>query len=214
VSEAKGPEDRGGTGGTGGTRDAAYTERLDDLSGAAWKRVLDVQAPYRWNLRRLALGFVLDIGCGIGRNLVNLDRHGVGVDHNATSVELARERGCTAFTTKDFPGSEYARPGRFDSLLLAHVVEHMSQDEAAELVGEYLGFVRPGGQVVLIAPQEAGYRTDSTHVEFMDSGKLQQIARSQGIEVTRSYSYPFPRFVGRVFPHNEFVVVGRRGSDS
>jgi len=76
------------------TRDAEYTRRLSSLEGAAWKRWLNVQAPYRWNLRRLQLGFTLDIGCGIGRNLVNLGGHGVGVDHNERSVELARERGC------------------------------------------------------------------------------------------------------------------------
>ncbi len=53
--------------GTRDTRDAAYTTRLDELGGAAWKRYLDVQAPYRWNLSRLNLGFTLDVGCGIGR---------------------------------------------------------------------------------------------------------------------------------------------------
>ena len=51
------------------TRGADYAERLETLETARWKRVLDVQAPYRWNLRRLGLGFTLDIGCGIGRNL-------------------------------------------------------------------------------------------------------------------------------------------------
>ena len=75
-----------------------YAERLETLEGARWKRLLDVQAPYRWNLRRLGLGFTLDVGCGIGRNLLHLDRRGVGVDHNVASVEIARGRGCTAYT--------------------------------------------------------------------------------------------------------------------
>ena len=46
----------------------AYTDRLAALEQARWKQLLDVQAPYRWNLRRL-LGEhrVLDVGCGIGR---------------------------------------------------------------------------------------------------------------------------------------------------
>ena len=48
-----------------------------------WKRILDVQAPYRWNLRRL-LGTrrTLDVGCGIGRNLVNLPVGSVGVSRH------------------------------------------------------------------------------------------------------------------------------------
>ena len=32
------------------------------MTGAGWKRLLNVQAPYRWNVRRLDLGFTLDVG--------------------------------------------------------------------------------------------------------------------------------------------------------
>ncbi len=192
------------------TRSDAYTDRLDSLGGAAWKRYLDVQAPYRWNLSRLELGFTLDVGCGIGRNLINLGRNGVGVDHNAASVELARERGCTAFTGDAFYASEYATPERFDSLLAAHVVEHMTFEQACGLVSEYLPFVKPRGKVVLISPQEAGYRSDASHVEFMDSAKLEAICSQLQLELADSYSFPFPRLIGRVFPHNEFVAVARK----
>lgn len=192
------------------TREADYTRRLERLEGAAWKRWLDVQAPYRWNLRRLDPGFVLDVGCGIGRNLVHLDRHGVGVDHNPESIETARERGCTAFTPDEFAASEFARPGRFDALLCAHVLEHMTSEQASVLLGDHLRFVRPGGRVVLITPQEAGYRSDATHVEFVDDAALRDLLRRHDVAPERSFSFPFPRVVGRVFAHNEFVVVGRK----
>lgn len=192
------------------TRATEYAERLETLSGAGWKRWLDVQAPYRWNVQRLGLGHVLDVGCGIGRNLVHLNCNGVGVDHNASSIAIARERGCTALLAADFPASEYAKPGRFDGLLCAHVVEHMRFEEAVEMVSAYLPYVRSGGRVALVAPQEAGYRSDPTHVEFMDFAKLHALLDAHGLVRERSQSFPFPRFVGRVFPHNEFVVVGRR----
>src|SRR5262245_60292262 len=129
---------------TPGTRDASYTERLERLGGTWWKRALDVQRPYRWNLRRLALGFVLDVGCGLGRNLINLGGQdaGVGVDHNADSVAACVGRGLVAFTPEQFRASAHARPGRFDALLLAHVAEHMRFAEAQTLLEEYLPFVR------------------------------------------------------------------------
>ncbi len=192
------------------TRDSDYAERLESLSGAAWKRWLDVQAPYRWNLRRLTLGYTLDVGCGIGRNLVHLGCNGVGIDHNARAVEVARERGCTAFTPDEFAVSDYARDAAFDALLCAHVMEHMHYDEALALLGEHLRYVRAGGQVVLIAPQEAGFRSDPTHIDYMDLARLQQLLDAHGLVCERAYSFPFPRIAGRVFPHNEFVVVGRR----
>jgi 2-polyprenyl-3-methyl-5-hydroxy-6-metoxy-1,4-benzoquinol methylase len=193
-----------------GTQSRDYTKRLETTGDAGIKRYFDVQAPYRFNIRRLDLGFTLDVGCGVGRNLMHLDRQGVGVDHNADSIAVAQQRGCTAFTSEAFSRSEYARPSCFDSLLMAHVVEHMNFEQACELVSNHLDFVRAGGQVVLISPQEAGYRSDDTHVEFMDFEKLEAIFARVGVVHERSYSFPFPRWVGKFFPHNEFVVVGRR----
>jgi SAM-dependent methyltransferase len=189
------------------TQSADYTERLARLEGAGWKRWLSVQAPYRWNLRRLALGRTLDLGCGIGRHLAFLPPGSVGVEPNAHSVEVACSRGCDAMTPDTFRATEHAP---FDSLLVAHVLEHLPRAAAEALVAEYLPFVRPAGRVVLITPQEAGFRSDASHVEPFDSDALAALLARIDCDVERRYSFPFPRFAGRVFPHNEFVVVGRR----
>jgi 2-polyprenyl-3-methyl-5-hydroxy-6-metoxy-1,4-benzoquinol methylase len=171
--------------------------------------VLDVQRPYRWNLARLRPGYTLDLGCGIGRNLVNLAGRGVGVDHNPGSVELARRRGLVALTPEDFRTSQYARPGAFDSLLLAHVAEHMTHDECAVLLDEYVPYIRRGGQLIVMTPQEAGYKTDASHVSFTDFDDIAALCAGVGAVVERRLSFPFPRPVGRVFPYNEFVVTAR-----
>jgi 2-polyprenyl-3-methyl-5-hydroxy-6-metoxy-1,4-benzoquinol methylase len=192
------------------TKDAEYAERLTRHSGVWWKRLLDVQRPYRMHLQAMKLGFVLDIGCGLGRNLVNLGGAGVGVDHNEESVRRARAQGLTAFTVDEFRASPYAQEGRFDALLLAHVVEHMPRAEAVALVQSYLPYVRREGRVVIITPQEVGYRSDPTHVEFVDEAALRAIAAAARLETLATYSFPFPRSVGRVFKYNEFVLLARR----
>ncbi len=191
------------------TSGSDYAQRLQRLELSRWKRLLDVQRPYRWNLRRLDLGRVLDIGCGIGRNLVNLEGNGVGIDHNADAVAIARQRGLTAYTTAEFATSAAATPAGYDALLLAHVMEHVDADVAEGIVTEYLPFLRPGGRVVFITPQEVGYRSDTTHVRFVDLAVLRRHADSLGLTVDRAYSFPFPRLAGRVFRHNEFVLVAR-----
>lgn len=188
------------------TADSNYTERLITLSDPLWKRILNVQAPYRWNLRRLKLGFTLDIGCGLGRNLAHLGG-GVGIDHNPHSVEVARSRGQKAYLPEDFDKSEFNCPSRFDSILLAHVVEHMTQVEAIALLGKYLPLLKKDGRVVLIAPQEAGYKSDHTHVQFTDFDGLRRIGQENRLTHLQQYSFPFPRLVGRFFKYNEFVSI-------
>ena len=188
------------------TRSQRYTRRLAKV--ARWKQWLDVQGPYRWNLRRLDLGWTADIGCGVGRNLQHLN--GIGIDHNPHSVAVARERGCQAFTPEEFEASEHARRESFDSLLFAHVLEHMRLEEARALVHDYLAYLREGGRLVLITPQEAGFASDATHVELMDFAKLRGLLEAFGLSLVKAYSFPFPRLVGRFFLHNEFVVIGSK----
>lgn len=191
------------------TAGAEYAARLARLDRSRWRRVLNVQAPYRWNIRRLNLGRVLDVGAGLGRNLAHLGNDSVGVDHNADSVAVARGRGLTAFTSDEFPSSGYAVPGAFDSLLFAHVIEHVSREYAVGLVREYLPYVAPGGTVCFITPQERGYASDATHVTFTDFAALEQLCRATGLSPVRHYSFPFPRAAGKLFTYNEFVLLAR-----
>ncbi len=185
------------------TDEARYSERILRNESVWWKRLLDVQRPYRAHLRHLRLGLVLEVGCGVGRNLRHLGPGAaVGVDTNRQAVEIARSRGTLAFTP--------ATPGRFDSLLLSHVVEHMTLPEAASLLRDYLDLVHAGGTVVVITPQEAGFRSDPTHVEFMDFEKVDCVLRDAGVEPVRRYSFPLPRFTGKIFKYNEFVSIGRK----
>lgn len=188
-----------------------YAERLVRLGSAWWKRAVDVQAPYRWNVRRLRLGRTLDVGCGIGRNLHHLGADAVGVDHNADSVAVARSAGLAAYTPDEFRASPDAVHQGYDSLLFAHVVEHMDRNTAVGLLKEYLAFLVPGGRVVFITPQEAGYRSDSTHIRFVDFGGAADLAAAIGFRVVRQYSFPFPRMAGKFFPYNEFVTVTAAG---
>lgn len=196
-----------------GTKSEAYAEYLRS-SGALWKRVLGVQRIYAWNLRRLRPGFMLDVGCGIGRNLRAVRGNGVGVDHNARSVQIARELGFEAYVPADFRASEHCKPGRFDSLLVSHVLEHMSEHEAVDLVASYLEYVRDGGQLIVITPQERGYRSDDTHRRFVGFHEIDQLADRLALRPQLHRSFPLPRRAGEHFKYNEFVVVAQKSRDA
>ncbi|HEY0451526.1 class I SAM-dependent methyltransferase [Actinophytocola sp.] len=193
------------------TEGEEYTDRLKRISQPLWKRVLDVQRPYRWNIRRLfGDREVLEVGCGIGRCLSHLAPRGVGVDHNEHSIAECRRRGLTAFTVDEFGESEYAEPGRFGGMLAAHLVEHMPRAEAVKILSGYLDYLAPGARLVLICPQERGYASDSTHVEFADFDALTDVARQLGFARTKALSFPLPRLAGKHFTYNEFNLVADR----
>ncbi len=201
------------------TTGQAYTDRLTTLEQARWKQLLDVQAPYRWNLCRL-LGErrVLDVGCGIGRNLAHLGAGSVGVDHNKHSVLTCRDRGLTAYTVTEFLSSPPDQHRRFGGLLAAHLVEHLPPGGAADVLAPYLGYLdggRDGGpdspaRIVLICPQQRGFASDPTHTVYFDHGRLAQLCAELGLVVDRQFSFPFPDWMGRVFTYNEFVTVAHR----
>lgn len=194
------------------TQQSNYTNALIKKQTVWWKRYFHAQAPYQWNLKFLKPGFTLEIGCGIGRNLVNLKGQGVGIDHNAESVQVVTKRSLTAFTPEEFNKSPFNIPERFDSILLAHVAEHMTQKEVVALLRQYVYLLKPKGKLIMITPQEAGFRSDSTHVEFMDFARLRDIVKELEFEIIKEYSFPFPRIFGRMFIYNEFVSVSLKST--
>jgi 2-polyprenyl-3-methyl-5-hydroxy-6-metoxy-1,4-benzoquinol methylase len=192
------------------TSDRRYTDRLQRLQGRSWKTVLDVQRPYRWNLRRLRPGKTLDVGCGIGRCLKDLPDGSVGIDHNEHSVGLVQAMGLTAYTPEGFTSAVPRGSARFDSILFGHVLEHMQVDEGLNAIRTYLPWLSPQGQVIAFCPQERGYASDTTHLSFLDFAALTAMFTRAGLRVERAYSFPFPRVFGAWFTYNEFVVTGRR----
>ena len=101
-------------------------------------------------------------------------------------------------------------PDSFDSILLAHVIEHMSPEAARELMRSYLPYLRPGGRVFFICPQERGYASDDTHETFTTGDDLVRLSRDVGLEAARWRSFPLPRRAGKAFVYNEFNVLATK----
>ena len=77
-------------------------------------------APERRALR-LARGRVLDIGCGAGRVLLDLQERGfdvVGIDHSPGAVEVCRRRGVRDVRVQGFEDVDES-VGRFDTVVAA-----------------------------------------------------------------------------------------------
>jgi predicted SAM-dependent methyltransferase len=115
-----------------------------------------------------------------------------------------------SFTPEQFRESEFAASSpRFDTLLLSHLLEHLQLTEAKALLNEYIPRLKPNGKIICVCPQEKGYASDKTHVIFYNFETITSLLSEMGCTLERSFSFPFPRWAGKLFIYNEFVVVGR-----
>jgi len=189
------------------TKDASYTSRSIRLQSASWKSFIRPFDPYKFHLRSLRPGFMLEVGCGIGRNLGFVNGNGVGIDHNQSSVDHCRKLGFQAFSGEEFMTSKFASPGTFDSILLSHILEHMDHVARVELLKTYLPLLKPRGKVILITPQEKGQASDPTHIEMVGFEEQAALGQAFELKMLKSYSFPFLRFMGKYFIYNEFVSI-------
>ncbi len=190
------------------TQSNEYAEYLINHQ-KSWKGKL-FQIPYQTHLRLLSTKKTLDIGCGAGRNLNSLSSESIGVDHNAIMIESCKQRGLKAFTLEQWDEEKNKHTGTFDTILFSHVAEHMNKTSFQNLLGSMLNLLKPTGRVLIICPQEAGYKSDQTHVEFMDFDKIKTVFKNLNIQTERQYSFPFIRKFGMFFPYNEFISIGRK----
>lgn len=192
------------------TNEKAYTDFFIGMQNIRWKSFLPVQVPYMYNIKRLCIGKVLDIGCGTGRHLKTLKGRGVGVDHNYDFVRLVRKKGYLAYLPNEFDEISNKENYLFDTILFSHVLEHLEYAEALDLVNKYSIYLKSNGRIVFVVPQVAGYKSDPTHLTFFDKSMLKKLVGEIKFKVKRQFSYPFPPIIGTIFPHNEQVLLAIR----
>ena len=99
-------------------------------------------------------GRILDVGCGTGDLLAAFLRRGweaVGVEPGRQYAEQARKRGITV-VEGDLTTDVAASLGTFDAILLAHVLEHLS--DPGNMLEVLRPMLRPGGVLYCETPND------------------------------------------------------------
>lgn len=141
------------------------------------------------DLRLPARARILDAGCGSGRNMIELARHGTvtGVELSSASAELARARGAGEV----IEGSVLEMPfesGSFDLAVSLDVIEHLQDDLAA--LRELRRVVAPGGALLVTVPAYqwlwSGHDEINHHHRRYTRRTLQRVAEQAGWETVRT----------------------------
>jgi SAM-dependent methyltransferase len=103
---------------------------------------------------------VLDIGCGFGRNLLELRNKKIeafGIDINESTIKENIKNGLNCSTLKDF---EENFKEKYDVLLLSHIVEHFEYQDLINFIESYLKYIKPDGYILVATPLLTNYFFD------------------------------------------------------
>ncbi|HEV7163750.1 MAG TPA: methyltransferase domain-containing protein [Solirubrobacteraceae bacterium] len=132
---------------------------------------------------------ILDAGCGSGRNMVELARHGsvTGIELSETSVALARDRGAGEVLAGSILEMPFAEDS-FDLAVSLDVIEHLEDDLAA--LRELRRVVAPGGSLLVTVPAYqwlwSGHDEINHHHRRYTRRSLQRVAEQAGWHQTRT----------------------------
>ena len=121
---------------------------LRDIESERPQRVEDLRYIAEF-VNALPAGRVLDIGCGLGELLQQVDvRHeAYGLDTSPRSVEICREKTRAEVLLGVLEGA-FVEEGWFDAAVAHHVIEHV--DEPVPFVREVFRLLKPGGAFILV----------------------------------------------------------------
>ena len=122
-------------------------------------------------------GRVLDIGCGRGRALAELQKMGLeaqGVDSSAERVEECRRQGLEAVQADLFQALEESGAESLAAVVSLHVIEHLDTPQIDRLARLAWRALEPGGTLILETPNPLSLVVAARNF-WCDPGRLRPI---------------------------------------
>lgn len=151
-------------------------------------------------VRDVKKGECLEIGCGAGDLSATLHNMGFdvkGIDSSEKAIELCHERYqdiCRTGTINFGCESIYNVSGKFDTIFMFEVLEHIQDDRAA--LSRVHELLRPSGELLLSVPaHEKSFGPSDVfagHYRRYDRAKLLALLEESRFEVQTVWSYGVP----------------------
>lgn len=173
-------------------------EKLEEHLGTTRAAVQAVQRPYV----ELFLGCerVLDLACGPGHFLDLLRASAVrawGVDSDGGAVQRCQAEGLDAVAADVLQYVDGLTAGSVPALFSAHLLEHLSPEDASRLLGACHRALAPGGLLVLATPNARAlwahlesFHAHPGHVRFYHPELVRHLVLSAGFSVERMGENP------------------------
>jgi len=158
-------------------------------------------------------GPTIDFGCGTGELLTKLPAGSLGLDINPVTVDhcLSEKLNVRLYDPEeDQYKLSFIEPGRFDSLIVSHVLEHLKHPDA--ILRSLLSACGRLGirRCVVVVPGKKGFAFDSTHITHMNRAffKTNRLMDVEGLHVIKIGYFPVNiQWLENYFTHHELQVV-------
>jgi SAM-dependent methyltransferase len=159
------------------------------------------------------VGPTIDFGCGTGELLAKLPKGSIGLDINKATVAYCQSIGLDV-RLYDPIADNYTfntlERAKYKTCVMSHVLEHL--EHPSEVLKRILSSCDTLGiqRIVLIVPGSKGFRSDPTHMTYVDDMYLRErsLYTVPPYRATEKRYFPFPfAWVGNHVKDNELQVV-------
>jgi len=180
-------------GGESGYSDTSYSDQEAALRATFKRLMLNLKK------RNLTGGSLLEVGCGYGFLLAEAEgffKNRVGTEFSPEGVRQSSKKADAVYEggIEQLPDD-----ARFDCVLATHVIEHVY--EPLEFIKKLVAHVKPGGTIVLAAPDMGGMLRKAMgrrwasfkvpeHVLYFDADTLSSVMRDAGLTGLQVLPYP------------------------
>ena len=160
---------------------------------------------YFANILRFVNGPTIDFGCGVGELLQLLPKGSIGLEVNESAVTYCNKQSLDVRLyepEQDDYRLDNLPSGIFSSLVMAHVLEHLT--DSHEVISKLLATGRRLGlkRLIFVVPGVKGFKHDTTHQTFLDPAyfKTNNITATQDYRIMHQAYFPvncrcFPAFL-------------------
>ena len=155
---------------------------------------------------------VLDIGCGTGMLLEDLQKLGlaVGLDFSMVALEYCRQRGLKSLAQADVRYIP-VKSGSVDIITALDLIEHIKDDHG--LMAEFFRVLKPGGIAIMSVPAHkslwSGHDVALHHFRRYEKSEFLALVKGAGLQPTKySYGMATAFFPAMVFRRAKNLLLG------